>query len=626
MKKVDQIIQKLENYVTNNIFESIETETFEIKNQPANQKDKEYISIKETVCSFLNTNDGFIIIGIKEDKENKKYVFKGYNSNFEESIKILEKETVYDINSNPINISEFIKFEIRDFLDGRILIIHVERLPHDIKYVFTPNKKGELVAYERKMEGDHPIDKNKIDAQEEYKQEIQYTKELRPVINTTINNLSIDKLNEYIYWINKEIKIESVKVDIESAKSFLSRKSFITKDLEPTILGMLVCGEYPEDYLGNRCQVDCFVNSSIKIAQNKKIFKDNILPLLENCYSFIYRNIQVGISAEKSGTEIPEYPEDLIRECINNSLAHRDYTVDRFINIDIVPQKYIEIRNPGGFKKQLLIEITEHEIPLRRIIPNQKPVNPKLADVLKVFNKYEGKGIGMATLVNKCLNDEIDIPYYKFRDENDISLVIQSGKLLDNTIENLLSSFSGFIENLTQGEELTVAEKHIIAYLYKSEKENENYRYTILLTPDNNHFEAIKSLEKCGLIYKHPESSAIQPIFILNRELFKENFNIDLIEIFGNLYLELPNDYKDCLKIIYKINKYSKQKLVTASQIGNILYLNKNQKVLDIREFDNFKRKIRNIFNKLEHGKFILKESKKYNINENYVKNDGLFD
>lgn len=626
MKKVDQIIQKLENLITNNIYESIETETFELKNQPANTKDKEYTSIKETICSFLNTNGGIILIGIKEDKKEKKYIFNGYNSNFEENIKLLEKNAVYDINAKPVNISEYIKFEIRYFLDGRILVIYLERLPQDIKFVFTFNKQKELMAYERKMEGDHPIDKNKIDAQEEYKIEIKYAKELRPVINATIDNLSIDKLNEYIYLINKEIKIESTKSDIESAKSFLLRKSFITKDFEPTILGMLVCGVNPEDYLGNRCQVDCFVNSPIKIAQNKKIFKDNILPLLENSFSFIYRNIQVGISAENSGTSIPEYPEDLIRECINNSLAHRDYTIDRFINIDIVPQKYIEIRNPGGFKKTLLIEKPEHEIPLRRIIPNQKPNNPKLTDVLKVFNKYEGKGIGMATLVNECLNDKIDIPYYKFRDENDISLVIQSGKLLDDTIENLLSSFSGFIENITQGDALTDAQKHIIAYLYKSEKENEKYHYTILLTPDNNHFSAINSLEKYGLIFKHPESHLLHPIFILHREFFKENFNEELIELFGNSYLTLSNDYKDCLKTIYKIFKYSKQKSVSASQIGNILYLNKFQKIIDLKTFDNFKRKIRNIFNKLEEKKFIIKENKRYLINENYIKRDKLFD
>jgi len=628
MKFIDKQIQKLEYLVTNRKFQELETEAFEIKNQPSNEKDKEYASIKETICAFLNTGDGIILIGIKEEKErgtkNKKYIFKGYNSDFEPSFKRLETEAVRNITGNKVNIADYLQFEIKDFLHGQVLAIHVSKLPHDKRYVFF-NK----VAYGRKITGDVKIDQNKIDAYEEYKQGLQYAKELHPVINTHLENLSIDKLNEYIYHLNKEIKIESPKANIQQAISFLERKSFITKDYEPTILGMLVCGKHPEDYLGTRCQVDCYVDMPVKIAQNKKIIKDNILQLLESSFGFIYRNIQVGVSTENSGSSIPEYPENLVRECINNSLAHRDYTIHRFINIDIVPQKHIEIRNPGTFKASLLLEELEHEIPIRRIKPNQKPVNPKLADVLKIFNKYEGKGIGMATLVNECLNNKIDLPYYKFNAENDISLVIPSGKLLDDTIDNLLDTFSGYIDEVTEGEELTDEQKHILAYLYKSEIANENYQYTILLTRDNNHANAIKSLEKCGLIYKHQASTNIFPVYILNRTLMKENFNSELINIFGEAYKTLPRDYKDCLKIIYKINTYSKNSQISASQVGNILYIDRFQKVTDLKAFDNFKRKIRNVFNKLTGHNFIIEERKgryrNYLINKNRPKKE-LFD
>jgi hypothetical protein len=345
---------------------------------------------------------------------------------------------------------------------------------------------------------------------------------------------------------------------------------------------------------------------------------------LENSFRFIYSNIQIGISAENSGTATPEYPEDLVRECINNSLAHRDYTIDRFISIDIVPQKHIEIRNPGGFKKTLILEALEHEVPLRRIIPNQKPVNPRLADILKVFNKYEGKGIGMSTLVNECLKDKIDLPYYKFNSENDISLVIPSGKLLDDKIENLIHNFSGYIDDLTQGEQLSDDQKHVIAYLYKSEIENDNYHYTILLTTDNNHLEAIKSLEKFKIIYKHEKSTSSHPVFILDRVLMKTNFNQELITLFGNSFKDLKSDYKDCLKIIYQICTYSKDKYVkNAAQVAHVLYY-QNNKILDIKTADSFKRKIRIVLNKLEQGKFIKKENKKYYMNLYYKKN--MFD
>lgn len=619
MKQVDIVLDKLEDLIRNNTYEDVETEIIELKNLPPNQKDEEYKSIKETICAFLNTDNGILIIGIKHEQKKKIYHFKGYDSNFEESIKILEKESVKDIHGNSIDLSGYIKFEIKNFMDGRVLIVYVDKLPHDKKYAFFNG-----VAYERKLTGDHPIEKNTILAQEEYKEEIKSARELFPVLTTTINNLSVDKLNEYIYWINKEYKIESAKADIDSAISFLERKYFITKDKIPTILGMLVCGEHPDDYLGNRCQVDCYVNSPLKIAQNKKVFKDNILQLLENSFRFIYSNIQIGISAENSGTATPEYPEDLVRECINNSLAHRDYTIDRFISIDIVPQKHIEIRNPGGFKKTLILEALEHEVPLRRIIPNQKPVNPRLADILKVFNKYEGKGIGMSTLVNECLKDKIDLPYYKFNSENDISLVIPSGKLLDDKIENLIHNFSGYIDDLTQGEQLSDDQKHVIAYLYKSEIENDNYHYTILLTTDNNHLEAIKSLEKFKIIYKHEKSTSSHPVFILDRVLMKTNFNQELITLFGNSFKDLKSDYKDCLKIIYQICTYSKDKYVkNAAQVVHVLY-DQNNKILDIKTVDSFKRKIRIVLNKLEQEKFIKKENKKYYMNLYYKKN--MFD
>jgi len=205
MRKVDKIIQKLENCLTNGLYEAIETETLELKNQPGNAEDKEYWSIKKTICAFLNTLGGIIVVGIKEDTKNKKYSFTGYDSRFEESMKMLENNAVFSLDGQPINISDHIRFEIRDFLGGRILLIHVERLAHDAKFVFTYNKENKLVAYERKLEGDHPIEKNKIEAQEEYKSEIKNRKELRPVINATLENISVDQLNEYIFWLNKEV-------------------------------------------------------------------------------------------------------------------------------------------------------------------------------------------------------------------------------------------------------------------------------------------------------------------------------------------------------------------------------------------------------------------------------------
>ncbi len=123
-----------------------------------------------------------------------------------------------------------------------------------------------------------------------------------------------------------------------------------------------------------------------------------------------------------------------MRETVNNALAHRDYSVNKQAIIAIKPGIHIAIRNPGAFRSHLLIESPDHAIPLRRIIPEAKPRNPKLADVLRVYRKWEGRGIGMATLVNLCLENQIDLPYYRFFSQ-EVCLHLCAGRLVDERMK-----------------------------------------------------------------------------------------------------------------------------------------------------------------------------------------------
>lgn len=625
MSHIDKVLNKLENCLTNQVYEEIETDMLELKNMPSVKNDKSFDEIKKTICAFLNTQGGILIIGVKEKRNPKLYELTGYREDFEENFKRLHGETFKDENQNFVNLSkESLSFQIKDLLDKRVAILHVDKLPEDKKFVYYDG-----VAYERKITGDHDISKEDIRKHNEYKEEIKSAKELDTVPKASLDHLNIDILNEYIYLLNKEVKITSPKADIISAKEFLYKRFFINEEEIPTILGMLVCGKDLEHFLGSRCQIDCFVDSPLSVAQNKKVLKNNVLPLLEDAFNFVYRNIQVGVNIENSGSSVPEYPENLIRECLNNSLAHRDYSIDKYINVNIKPNKHIEIRNPGSFPRKLLIEQLDHSIPIRRIIPNPKAVNPKLADVLKVYNKWEGKGIGMATLVNQCLDNKIDLPYYRFYDDSELALFVQSDQLLDDEMALHLKMYDRYISDLLDGEDLTHEQKMVLAYLYKSERYNERYYYTILLTPDNNHQDAIIQLEKSGIISKHPESPSLHPVFILDRQLMKTKFNEELRGILGkDAYDNLGNDYKDCLRIIYQYNEFSTTPYVSANQTANTMFFKEHRRVSDVKVYDAFKRKIRLIFNKLENSSFILrKEGKpKYFINKNYQKNRIPFD
>ena len=350
---------------------------------------------------------------------------------------------------------------------------------------------------------------------------------------------------------------------------------------------------------------------------------------MEESIRFVFRNIQSGISVERGGTKFYEYPEELIRECVNNSLAHRDYTIDKYIDINIVPGESIEIRNPGKFKELLKIFSEEkNSTPLRRIITGgARANNPKLAEILRVFDKWEGKGRGMNNLITDCLEGKIDLPYYVFHSVDELSLFIPKGKLVDDFVESMFTSYSRYIREKLAGTELTDEQKVVLAYFYKSELANQNDRWTLLLTKHNNHFNAIKSLEASGLIEKHKKSDQINSIFVVDRIFFKENFYDELERLFGEDFSLIKLNLKEVLSAIYLHKEYSDHKKISANLIGNYLYF-KNNSSFDPKQFDNFKRNIRSQFNSLEKSGYLVTKKVKtkkgslrvndYDLNQNF--------
>lgn len=621
MRQIQKILSEIESCIQAGTFKKLEHDKLELKDNSHQASD--WKEVHKTACSFLNTNGGIIIIGIHENEAKGTFVLNGYDKRNEDKTKQIPKVFTDELKQL-LDLSQyFAAFEIHPILDKEILAIYIEEIPEELKYVYF-----EGVAYERLITGDHKIKGNKIVAQSEYKQEILNAKELQPVINTTLENLDVNKLNEYIHLLNKDVITESIKSDIETSKSFLERKGFITKNLQPTILGALVCAKNVDDLLGSRSQIDCYVDTGIRIADNKKILKDNILPLMEKGISFILQNIQVGVGIESGGKSIPEYPIRLIRESVNNSLAHRDYGIVKFTNINIVPNKHIEIRNPGRFKAQLILQDVDSIVPVRRIIPgNSKPNNPRLAEILKVFDRWEGKGLGMSTLTNECLANNIDLPYYKFHSNDDLSLYIRKGRLLDEKMESLINTYAGYIEKKLNGDSITIEQKLVLSYFYKSEIENKNERYTILLTKDNNHLEAINSLEDSGLIIKHQASTELNSVYIIDRNLFKKDFISELRKLFGADFDALSKEGRDALTSIYEFNFYSKDKYPSANVIGNTLWAKAGNANI-LAGYEDFKRRIRKLVNQMEKRNIIERVDGKplYKINNKFKKRPSIYD
>lgn len=600
MKIVDHILTQLAELISQGRFTELETEGLEFKPVPSDGA--EWKECHKSVNAFLNTRGGIMLLGVKEEHTgtNRRYVISEWKDHAEPKLKEFPR-LFTDRKGVPQDLFDcFPPMEIRTLLGKRVAIVYVDELAADRRFVFLNG-----IAYRRILTGDHRITDREIETQEEFREEAAHAKELQPVEGMTEADLDLTRLNQFIFHLNQPQQIETLKPDLDSARAFLERRCFV-KNGAVTILGALVCGNHPGDRLGFRSHVHGYVDVPQQIAQDKQDFVDNVLQLMDSSLGYLLRNIQIGIVAEGGGTAVPQYPEEVLRETVNNALAHRDYSVNKQVILSIKPGECIAIRNPGRFRRNLLIEDANAAIPVLRILPEAKPRNPKLADVLRVYRKWEGRGIGMATLVNLCLDNRIDLPYYRVYTE-ELCLYLRAGKLVGERMERLFQSFDRYIMERLAGATLAEEQRLVLAYLIKSEWANEQLGYTILLTPDNNHYTVLLGLEQAGLICRHPLSTAAYPIYIADRVLVQRTYTRELRKLFGAAFDELDETAKAALGVVYRHNQFSKIRHVSAKQAAFALWYEKGGVEKNIHEFDVFYRKLRNTFNKVERDGFVEK-------------------
>ena len=609
---IGNILNKIETSINSKIFINVEKEILELKDLSSGQ---DWKSLKETMCAFLNTNGGYIICGIRERENNgiKSYNITGFDRNNESNLIDLNSKTFYNDSKQLVNVPDNIAFEYRSILNFNIAVIHVKPLSEDNKYVSFNHK-----YYERILTQDKEIIELKLNRHNEYKQELEYSKEISTVENASIEEIEIDKVNQFIVRLNSTLRKETLKKDIDDAKDFLNRKYCLNKEDKVTILGLLLFGRDPFRYLEYRCEIDCYFETGIDISRDKKYFQNDVLSLMDDAFSFVWGHIKVGRSVLGGGRSEPEFPERLIREVINNAIAHRDYVANKFITIKVNPGSNLSIINPGSFKSKMILSFKDSDVSIRRIVAGVPETrNPKLANVLKTFDKIESQGIGMATLVSVCLDNQIDMPYFDLSNENMISLTIPSGKLLDEEAINWLMSFRGYLTKKLK-KNLSTEHEMVLTYLYKSEKLNERRFYTILLNPSNNHFDVLTDLIESKIIKEcKTNGNEFTPVYILESELHKSNFNSEIESISGMSIDNLDETKIKILNIIFRYNKYNYQSL-KPSMITPELYRVLYGKEINPLTYENLGRKVRNYCNELFLASFLKKKEDKTYYLYNY--------
>lgn len=149
MKIINDILQHIAYSIANDEYVWTDQEKVAIKDN--SHIAGEWSDLFISVNAFLNTNGGAIIIGIKDDEDNNKFIFNGFDARNESKLRTLVAEFT-DVDGSPRDISDYIRFDVVSFLSGEVVVVYIDPLPDDSKYLYY---KGN--AYQRLVSGDSKI-------------------------------------------------------------------------------------------------------------------------------------------------------------------------------------------------------------------------------------------------------------------------------------------------------------------------------------------------------------------------------------------------------------------------------------------------------------------------------------
>lgn len=514
------------------------------------------------VTALCNEDGGYLVIGM-EDAYPHKVVGTKQN---EGKLGELESNIYRDTQIRPF-IYELYEDEANK--KGRVLVIEI-----------PPRPVGKLFRFE-----DVPL--------------MRVGEELKPMSDEMIFSILQEQEPDFSAGICEGVTIE----DLDEEAIRIMKQKYATKQKNPSFMALskeqvlsdlnltkegkitnaalILVGK--QEVLKERLPQASIIleyrkSESLVPYTNRQVYEQPFYKMIDLLWHDIdLRNDKIDVNENSYIFNIPYFNEDVIREAINNAIAHRDYRRSSETVIKQYPQKMI-IMNIGGFPLGVTIE---------NILRVQStPRNRLLADVLAKTGIVERSGQGVDKIYKNTLSEGKDEPDYShsdpFRVELHLSAVIKD------------KAFAIFLESeqrdLPEEERLSVFE--VMALNQIRMEKSEDVEKSI-----------IKGLLERGLIEKRGKTS-------------------------GTYYI-LSKSYYECCG---KEGEYSKNETWTADQAFPMIMAHfstfKTAKMKDfvsILDSHMSRKQVRNTINLLVEKKILSKEGvgsgTVYSVSENYINN-----
>lgn len=317
------------------------------------------------------------------------------------------------------------------------------------------------------------------------------------VANASIDDLNRNSLEKYVALLRKiRPQANYLNQPCEQILAQLKIVKNVNGVFCPTLAGLLMFGNYPQasepqlvitflQYYGVT-ETEKTVRGE-RFLDNRK-FEGPIPDVVENAVNYLMSSIRKSSLIEGLyRRDIPEYPEEAIREALVNAVAHRDYSHlarGSYIQVRLFADR-LEIQSPGGLYGNVTEENIEEE---------QSTRNRVLMRLMEDFHIVENRGSGIKNMIEAMRKANLEPPRLQDK-RGSFWVTFRSHTLMSPDAVAWLNQFASLSLNDRQRKSL-VSLKHN-AQITNREYQRLNYIDSVTANRE------LGSLVQSGLIKQH---------------------------------------------------------------------------------------------------------------------------
>jgi len=392
------------------------------ESQKVEFKSKTNDGLGKSICSFANTNNGVILVGVSDDRK-----IIGIAEKYERDIANIAHTCKPSVYPKVISVG----------IDGKnIFVVQIRKSDnlHSFKNI----------AYKRIASHNKPLSPEEVIEFAKSAGKIRWDEQI-------CDGAGLEDIDEEkVRWFLRKAKHER-NFDIEPEtliKEALERLELI-KGEKLTNAGVLLFGKNPQKFFLS-AETRCAKFKGTKPLEfiDMKIFTGNIINQRNDAVEFVKEHIKLHakiIGMER--VEKWEYPIEAVREAITNAVCHRDYEISSHIQIRIFDDR-IEIWGCGPLPKPLTIKDLKkkHKSILR---------NHLIGKCFFLIKFIEEWGTGTNRIIEQCLKHGLPEPLFENITDN-LVITFRKYKITEEDVEKLSERQKMVIEFLKEHKKITL--------------------------------------------------------------------------------------------------------------------------------------------------------------------------